>query len=416
MALELLGFENDITRSRIDLEDNFKILDSDKAIDEIFEKISQFSKSKKSDLLNTNIDGILQMKELFKIFYQSQIAGFKTSLQEEPLRIEPIIIGGIELLFYFSNIKRKSKPESEEELIEELFPRIEKYFAIMEAEQMNKYNSFENPKDYFEQMDSEPLKELSPKVSNFDFWFAMTLRQTAIQRISDFLNYHSSKFESKEKYSDFLEIVRLEHSRYFSNKTNLTLERILDKKPAITTLGSPTIQAEQVTVFSNSKVLNTEISSEEEQQTIEGFSNEEFETPKFKTIDIYLKAKPWQIRKFLSFFHTEKNGSSYSYFIESKAIEHLKKYGITVPESPLKNRFTLYTGSDKRSLKLALTMFYKFYAKHKKDRNQKKLFVQFLKHTFTNFDNFTDEENPNNFLRAYPIPTQNLNFKFEDYI
>ena len=171
-----------------------------------------------------------------------------------------------------------------------------------------------------------------------------------------------------------------------------------------------------VTVISEAEVLKTEKSPEKEAQTIEGFSIEEFEKPNFSTVAIYLKAKPWQTRKFLSFFYTEKNSSNNSYLIENEAIEHLKKYGIAVPKSPLKNRFTLDTGSEKRSTKLALTMFYKFFGKHKENRNQKKLFAQFLKYTFTNFDSFKDEKNPNNFLRTYPIPTQNLNFKFEDYL
>ena len=50
------------------------------------------------------------------------------------------------------------------------------------------------------------------------------------------------------------------------------------------------------------------------------------------------------------------------------------------------------------------------------DKNQKKIFVQFLKNTFTNFDNFKAEKNPNNFLKNYSIPTQNRKFQFEDYI
>ena len=419
MSLELLGFGNDITRSRLDIEENFLLLKRNDSLKDIF--IFLLKKHKEDPEKTPKLSPLRKKKvrSLMALFYFEFLDYLKVLFEERPFEIHPLLIGSTEILYQAANLKNEKKLENERD-VRDLLEKIERYFLINGKhfdEQLDLYfplnneMSFKEEEEAIENFSTSVNFELKPSDLNFDFWFAAALRQIPIQRIAEFLELHEEKFFSKEEYAEFLKNIRVEFNHLFTDTTKKTLERLLDKPEEKIQLVKVVNLKELANPHNPKQALTTQ-----EGQLINGFSSSDFSRPDFPIEEIKLSAYPWQVRKFLSFFFLEKNGSDETFLTDTKAITYLKKYGIVVPTSPLTNRFNLNDTSDKRSIRIILTMFFKFYKKHKMNRNQKKLFVQFLKNTFTNFDNFNSKDNPNNFLKIHEVSNQNMKFNPKNYI
>lgn len=248
----------------------------------------------------------------------------------------------------------------------------------------------------------------------FDYIFAVTLRQTSLTNIKGFLNHQAKYFDSMSEFVEFLECIILEHSDIIPEKNIIMSKTWIDKVEKEVDIksyktGSSEIQASNTIVFSENNLTKKKFSSD----NVEEISNAPFIDPDFpfKRIQIrnlILKETPKVIRRFLSFISTETNGGAHPFSKDAKLISYLNKYGLIVPESPLDHRFTLDLVDKNRSQKVFLTIVYRFHRKYGIDKS---LMVRWLKSTFTNFDNRGKGSRPYNFLKNGEFQSSNQKFE-----
>ena len=410
MALEHLNFGSDITEIRYLLPVNLKVLETDNIFLMAFNYLLKVregddeAKAAKKKRLVKNI----KYQQLWRNHYDNLIIRPAQKLISSPFSINKMYAGLIEILFIFASIKENklNLNTDPKDLLKHLGILQKAQFADFEFETDIK-SLFRGDKthDDINQKWIDPIDKDDPL---FDFWFSLTLRQMPVQKINAFLNFQKELFH--EDFSLYLKSILISYENHYEEKTKKAVFEYLPKE-------APIVNLETLNVAAKNVAINSEnIQTSSPLKTASEFLDAEFITPNFDSYRIDWKAKPDDIRKFLSFLYEEKNGSDDYFLIDDDDIQHLKNYGIAIPTAPLKKRITLNLEGDKRSKKVVLTMFYKFFNKIKRNRNQKGEMVKFLKHTFTNFDNYKTKKNPNNFLKPYDIAVQNWKIEKSNYL
>ncbi|WP_367391691.1 hypothetical protein [Lewinella sp. LCG006] len=220
----------------------------------------------------------------------------------------------------------------------------------------------------------------------YGFYFALTLRQTSLERIDDFLNYHQRYYRK-----DYLKFVRF----------------ILADDPQ-----HETISRKQKDVCE--EWLTNQSSKENKPNYLP-----ESRVPKgWVSIPGLLKEK--DIGQFFSFLYLETNGvTNGPTLLSREETEQLLAHGFAYPpeEQAVSNMFTLQV-STKLSKGLVYYMFYHLYQKHPKsdaEADYKEHFALFLKRRFTNFKDLDLKTIQNNIRNRKPVGL-GREFKLEAYL
>lgn len=218
----------------------------------------------------------------------------------------------------------------------------------------------------------------------YGFYFALTLRQTSLERIDDFLNYHQRYYRK-----DYLKFVRF----------------ILADDPE-----HETISRKQKDVCED-WLIN--------QSSIEKTANYLPELPVPKGwLSIPGRLKEEALMQFFSFLFLEKDRTGNS-LLTREDTEELLKYGFAYPEqAEVERRLTLNTGG-KLPKWFVYHMFYELYQAHKKTLaplDYKDHFARFLKHRFTNFEPLTINMLKNSLRNYEQIKSRRRGFDITTYL
>ena len=188
MNIIRLDFGNDITKVRNQLKPNIQMLKNRTFAIELLKKVGGKTP------LNKIIDSIIQK------ITQEQLNNTIDSLIEK-INGAKFEINIFLLLFIEALYAIKPKIERENDKI------IEKLIFIINQRAIIT-NDFK---------DISVTSSESQNEENYDYFFALMLRQMSLQNITQFLDYHSEKFEGN--FHEFLKLCLLEHDNLLDTKS-----------------------------------------------------------------------------------------------------------------------------------------------------------------------------------------------------
>ena len=421
MSLEFFGFGNDISRIRMEIDGNYKLLKTEAIQKELYEKALQFIEERKvEDDSNiekhqnfNNLSENLKFK-LFQVLYNSFFVDTLKYLKENPFWINPAYIGFCEVLHMLYSFDEKKDIRDD---VKERFFKIFGRFEVLFEDELPDKDEMDNEKlEILHKKLMQPYKISEPQ---FDYFFAMTLRQMPANWVDDFFEYHMGKFESKKRFVRFLSNLLYEHAKMIPEKNKFAAQNWLEDEKQESRIegyviksNSVSIQSTEVNIYDpeNVNFLNGD---GEGGNDLDESSEIQFIKPNYECDEIELRLQPQQIRKFLSFLWRENNGSKTPFITDEDAISHLLTYGLYVPRKTLKNRIHLNL-DNKKTAQLFWDTFYHFYDRNKLSQKQKQLFVDLIYHTFDNFDGRRTSKTPNNYLRDYELTWQRK-FDLDEY-
>jgi hypothetical protein len=376
--VELLSVGSDISKVRRRLDPNLELLEDQETIlriDEYFrrrideeEGTDDFS----VEILVSKISRFLGYN-IFKAF----IVNVCKRINRRPFRIACIDAYVIEFLFA---LQHDDTIEVNTHL-EKLFQRI----IFGNSTEIMQYAIA--PKAYKKKQVSflrKTFAEIDQNNKEYPFLFALTLRQTSIFDISDFLTYHQKFYRGDFRY--FLKLV---------------LEDFNDEK----------------LIFKKQRKLCKKWLTQ--QFSIEKTPNYLPELPvREGWVIIPGRLKEDALQRFFSFLFLEKDRAGNS-LLTKEETEGLLKYGFAYPQqAEVEKRFTLNTGS-KLPKWFVYHMFYELYQAHKKTvvaQDYKDHFALFLKHRFTNFEPLTVNMLKNSLRNYEQINSRRRGFDITSYL
>ena len=419
MSLKLLTIGTQINRVKIDMENNIELLKTDDIRDKILYKFLRIAirKERFRKLLVKVRDkyGFKAIKLKADEFYSDYAIKFAESINEHKFVVNVVWIILLESLFYFTKIFKADPGGKNIDLGEEMIKVTSKLMKIVDKTEFfyhQYFNKMFDGKMENHEFDNWLYKESSIGNPDFDYLFAMTLRQMPIRWIPDFFEFQIKNFESRNKFIRFVKNVLIEHSEFIPAKNIEATNDWIDEEKQNGKQFGQTIKTDKILIQSPKtnivepatvNLLDYEIKFK---NTEEEFDNSPFKRPKFEFDEIQLKLQPKHIREFLSFLWKEKNGSSTTFIGQKFNVQRLIDYGIFVPEKPLRDRIHLNIDSKKRTSQIFWDTFYHFYDRNKLNQNQKQFFVSFIYNTFDNFDGYLNSKDPNNYLRDYKLTWQ----------
>lgn len=359
--LELVNLGTDVTKFRTRLQKNYPYLADDQSFAGLIE-LNRGNKSiGKSDILGHFI-------ELTESFVTTTF--MLKSLEEVYKR--PGLINRYALLFLEEYFGKESTHPLKGQRLEYL-----NYLCEQRIHDLN------------EDEDIEPLTKLlhyhrieHPQDLEYPFYFALTLRQTDILQIPDFLKLNSKSY--KGDYLAFLDLVLVDFEDVFMEKTKLVVREWIQA------------QQEEITFLKKTAFLPV---------------------PKgWKKIDGRLS--PDEIKIAFSFLHEiaaftqDKIG-----YLSKEEVSELLQYGIAFPKGEQEvQQFTLNL-SRERSQRLFFYMIYRIRMRHTQgtwDADSKLEWARFLKRRFTNFSKMSVSRIKNEIRDRLPKSVP-VGFEYHNY-
>lgn len=373
MSLKLFGFGGDITKVREDIEVNIDLLKSEKIqlalikkLQYIIDSISE-EKKKEYDIYEINTEAYTPF--LVNLFFDRLFIPFMVQTSKTPFEINLFSTITLDLLWCLENY------DSFEDIYN--LALTKRFFLDFNREGdslRTKLKLFRSDKEKLKEfyLNYSPIKESSDK--KYDFYFAITLRQTSVQKIAAFLGYHQSKFEGD--FNSFLEYLLIDYSDILPKKTITTVEKWL---ASLQTKEQESLPLTDKTIFENPP---------EGYHRIKGLWTDE------------------EVKHFLSFLYIEED-EEHGAFLKKEELDIVMKYGLAVPPENNPTHFQLRFSS-KNTRGIFYHAFYLMFSKHCSNQKDKKYIVQFIYRYFPNLGK--DEKSINASLRNRVMKKNHIDF------
>lgn len=350
----------------------------------------------------------MNLSQYARRFLDNYIIPLYTEIEKVEFVVHPRLCYAYEYSFLYENVDNDELYYSSDAILEQLNKKIPiQEFLLYQATSKLEFNR--------EKFAANLRKMWGGQISlsnpDFDFYFALTLRQTSTDRISDFFEFQINHFETTEKFIAFLESLLIGQEALIPEK-NKQATRLWVEAQRLKSFERPislTIPFIQIQSKDNNLTLPSS------QKTVKESENRPFTPSPFQAFDVPGRLNPKIIRRFFTFLSKETNGTDQPFATNEAIIKHLESYGLQVPLSPLPERFDLNLGG-KRTRQVIYYCFYELYSKHSSNEKHKQYFAMLLKYTFTNFDNITSIENLASHIRPYELSPKQMNFDIGQYL
>lgn len=393
MSLSLLGFGEDITKVRNELDVNIKLLRSPEIKQELF------ARTRKWFFKDAAIEETDSKKQdaYLEFIYRGVLLEILHELRKIPFLVNPASVIAIEGVYFLENLEKFLENPDEYAYFSTLTKKLERLqFFFIEA-----FMGLADDAE-IENLANKWADQMSQDDPDFDYYFAFTLRQMPPQKVRSFLITQAKFWHPRASFLQFLKVVLIDYQDIIPQKniilTKALIDEIYDR--------AMKQQSQQVNDTNNAGHYKT---------NLEIINDSPFSKPPFEALEIPGRLRPDIIRKFFSFLWIESNGAEEPFTKDEKLMEHLLKFGLQVPLKPLDKKFTLDLGGTKKSKKIIYHCFYQFYSKHAHNQAHKQYFAQFLLHTFSNFDDTRLPSIISN-LREYTFTPRQLRFRIHDYL
>lgn len=411
MALELFGLGKDITRVRKQIPVFMQVLSTEEGKKDVAEKmiavVKQHPNSLKKFKPYTYEKNYPHLLNLSDRIIKNLLLPLSNLLVRSQYTVNPFTSYIQEFLFAIENGDDENIALESKNILAKINPSFN-IQALILSQLLSNLN-----------LEDEATLEIMPEKwdsfmiaedPDYDYYFALTLRQTSTERVNDFLEFQLGFWDEKEKFVTFLKAVLVGQKKFIPKQNRIVARQWITENtskslnnPQELTIQTVNITSEKVLIKKSSNGASNSDSSEVNL----GFSNEAFKQPPFEGGRIKCSLSPQLERRFFSFLWEEKIGTDSAFLDNEEFKLHCFEYGFFVPLQKLPKRFHL-SFEGKRNRNVIYHCFYKFFSQNATS-GKKAIVATFLLHTFDNFDHISIE-NLVHHLHDYKLTLKDLNY------